>query len=206
MSNGTVLRDVGETLKQFVKSNIPEFQDDNCISFNSPADMETATAPRLSLFLYQVTENAYLRNGEREYVAGTDNQMEYPPLTLDLYYLMTPYAQNRETELIILERLLGLFHNQAVLQGTALQGNLAADGNEQLRVVPHHLTLEELNKLWERFSNKSFKLSASYRVTPVRIPSGKTETVVKVEQRKIVLHQGADIEKSPVLEEYIPKT
>ena len=195
MNSGTVLRDVNETLRQLLKTNIPEFTDDNGITFDSPGDVEVSNTPRLSVFLYQVAENPHLRNNEREYTVGTNNQMAYPPVTLDLYYLITPYAQNRETELIILERLIQLFYDQAGLEGPVLQGNLAATGNNKLRIVPHNLALEELHRLWEGFPNKPFKLSLSYLVTPVKIPSGRVETVPTVAKRKIILHHGSGTEE-----------
>lgn len=187
MENFTIIRDVGETLKALLRDNIAELNNDNCFTYNSPAEMESPAAPKLSLFLYQITENSDFKTGVRE-PTGENSIWRYPPLVLDLYYLLTPYAQDREAEIIILERLADLFHNHAVLNGAELQGQLAASGNETLKLVPSSLSFDQLNKLWERFPNKPYKLSLSYLVTPVRIPSDKTEEVRIVAEKVLNVH------------------
>jgi hypothetical protein len=72
-----------------------------------------------------------------------------------------------------------VLYDNSVLRGDLLKGGLKGAGNEEIRVVPNNLTFEEINKLWERFPNKPFKLSASYILSPVRIPSGKPIEIIK---------------------------
>jgi hypothetical protein len=168
----TVLRDVSNTLKELLQSNIPELNiSQNSIVFDSPADIEPAGSTMLSIFLYQILENGFLRNAELKPIDMT--RMRYPPLNLDLYYMFTPYAKDIETELLVMEGLMQIFHDISVLKEDLLRGDLVASGNEEIRVVPNNITFEEINKLWERFPNKSYKLSASYILSPVSIPSAK---------------------------------
>lgn len=191
MAGYTVLRDAGETLKKLVMKNIQELSDESSVLFVSPAEMEAATTPKLSIFLYRASENSHFRNAERE-VSGTvaiKQKMLYPPLAMDLAYLFTPYAQNRETELIIMERLMQTFYDYAALRGDILQGCLRETGNNELRIVPNTLSLEDLNKLWGIFPNKAFKLSASYMLTPVRIPSSRETTVTRVAEKEIDVYR-----------------
>jgi len=183
MGSFTVLRDVCNTLKKLLKDNIPQLSDENSIVFDSPADIESANTNRLSVFLYQISENSHLRNTEP--IPKGTNQMYYPPLTVDLFYLFIPYAQSRETEFIILERLMQIFHDNSVLKEQMLQGNLKANGNDEIRVVPNSLTLEELNKLWGTFPNKAYKLSVSYMLTPVRIPAEKEIDFTRITEKII---------------------
>ena len=190
MGSFTLLRDVGETLKKLLKKNINEISDENSIIFDSPADIESAATAKLSVFLYQIMENTHLRNAEPIPIGTT--QMRYAPLTVDLFYLFTPYAQNRETETIILERLMQIFHDNSVLKGQMLQGNLKASGNDEIRVVSNGLTLEELNKLWGMFPNKSYKLSVSYMLTPIMIPSEKAYDIKRVVEKDIDLYMIGD--------------
>lgn len=182
-----IIRDVGESLKKFLQQKISELSDENSIIFDSPADIEPAANTRLSIFLYQIVENSFLRNVESEPV-GID-QMRYPPLTLDLHYLFTPYAKNRETELIILERLIQVFHDNAVFKGKMLTESLKGSGNEEIRVVPETFKFEDINKLWERFPNRAFKLSVSYILTPVTIPSEITIKIKRVVEKDMGLHR-----------------
>lgn len=173
----TILRDVGESVKELLRQKISELSDENTILFDSPADIEDTTIPKLSMFLYQIVENGHLRNVEPK-STGID-QTRYPPLALDLYYIFTPFANNRETEVIILERIMQIFYDNAVIKGEMLALSLKESGNDEIRIIPNNLSFEELNKLWERFPNKNFKLSVSYILTPVKIPSEKPDTIIK---------------------------
>jgi hypothetical protein len=196
MAQTTVLRDVSSLMKYLLKSQITELTDDSSITFNSPAEIEETTTPKLSLFLFQVTENTQLRNCEPVYDPNTQ-QLIAPPVTMDLYYLFTPYANARETELVILENIIGLFQNQLILknidQGSeddqqeikSLQESLAATGNEDLRIVPMNVPLEELSRLWERFASKPYKLAVTYLVTPVRIPIGTAYSAPQIKEVKV---------------------
>ena len=184
----SVIKAIGESLQMLLKGNISELSADNAIIFDSPADIDSGTTPKLSIFLYQIKENSFLRNTESGPV-GTD-QMRYPPLIIDLHYLFTPYASNRETEFIIFEKVMQILFDYPVLRGNMLNESLNGNGNEEIRIVPNNISFEEINKLWERFPNKAFKLSTSYILTPVRIPSGKPiVTIKRVLEKDIEIHR-----------------
>ncbi len=190
----TVLRDVGITLRELLQSKIPELKvNQNSVVFESPADIVPTGSTIMSVFLYQIVENGFLRNIEPEPIDIT--QMKYPPLTLDLYYMFTPYAKDRETELLVIEELMQFFNDTSVLKENVLRGNLVASGNNEIRIIPNNITFEEINKLWERFPNKSYKLSASYILSPVRIPSAKDPAkITRVVKKEInVYRQEADM-------------
>ncbi len=183
-----ILKDVGETLKALLQQGISELSADDSITFDSPADIESTTTPKLSVFLYQIVESSYLRNTGSEPV-GID-RMRYPPLTLDLHYIFTPYAKNREIELIILEKLMQIFYDSPVLREEMLMGSLKGSGNDEIRIVPDNLTLDDVNKLWERFPNRAFKISPSYILTPVRVPSGRPPVrISRVMEKDIDLYR-----------------
>ena len=179
---------IGDSLRTLVQKKVAELPDENAIVLDSPADIEPNSITKLSVFLYQIVENSYMRNAEPRFLDL--ERMQYPPLLVDLYYLFTPYAKNRETELIILEKLLQIFHDNAVLKKELLKDSLKACGNDEIRVVPNNISFEEINKLWERFPNKPFKLSVSCILTPVRIPSDRQPSVFKrVVQKEIDVHE-----------------
>jgi len=182
MANFTVLRHVNEALKKILKEGISELSDENSITFDSPAEIESTISPRLSVFLYQILENTYLRNAEAIPVGTT--QMQSPYLVVDLLYLFTPYAQDRETEIMILEKLMQIFYDKSVLR----EDQLKKSGNEEIRIIPNSLSLEELNKLWGIFPNKPFKLSVSYMLTPVRIVLEKIYSISRVTEKEIKLY------------------
>ena len=141
----TVFRDVSITLKELLQSKIAELNiSQNSVVFESPADIEPTGSTMLSVFLYQILENGFLRNVEPKPIDTT--RMRYPPLNLDLYYMFTPYAKEIETELLVMEGLMQIFHDISVLRGDLLRGDLVASGNDEIRIVPNNITFEEINK------------------------------------------------------------
>ncbi len=179
----TVIRDVSETLKTLIQDNISELASSNRVVFESPAELSPGAQPHLSMFLYKVRYNKYLRNEQR--VRTGPNQIQDKPLVLDLMYLMTPFSNNTETELIVIEKLMSLFYDNAVLRDDQLEGDLVANGNEALRIVPDDLSVDEIEKLWTAFPNKAYRLSVPFLVSPVCIPSSRFKTVPPVIQRDV---------------------
>ncbi len=171
MGNSTVIRDVNETLKKLIRKNVPDLNSEDSVIFDSPADVPASQTAKLAVFLYRIVENTSLRNTPPESIGST--QIKWPPLALDLNYLFVPFAQNKETELIIMERLMQTFFDYSVLKGDVLHANLSKSGNTEIKIVSNNLTLDDLNKLWSTFQNKSFQLSTAYMLSPVRIPTAK---------------------------------
>jgi len=86
-----LIRDVSESLKKLLRNNIEELRGENEITLNSPADIELSpNQSGLSLFLYTIQENPHMKN--RQVVQIDPDTSQYPPLGLDLYYLLTPYS------------------------------------------------------------------------------------------------------------------
>lgn len=164
MANLTILLEIGDILKNLLKDKSTVLSE-NEINFKSPGEIGTGLQKQLSIFLYKIVENSYLRNTEPKPVGTT--KMQYPPLILDLYYILIPYTNNnnKATELIILAEVIQTLYDNQIL-------NIDTE-NDKIKVVPNSLTLDDLNKLWGIFPEKSYKLSASYILTPVRIPSAR---------------------------------
>ncbi len=175
-----VLRDVRNTLKKIIRESIDDLSDEGAVIFESPGDIDDSNTTRLTAFLYHIVDNAQLRNSQAAY--PSNNQKQSPPLTLDLHFLFVAYAQDREKEIIVMEQLMRLFHDNAVLRGDVLEGGLEESGNDEIRIEPQTLSLDDLNKLWSTFPNKAFKLSKSYLITPVQIPSEVIEDVTRVSE------------------------
>lgn len=183
MADGIVLRDINKTIKKLLQQNITELSDDAAIIFDSPGDIEDSNSTRLIAFLYHIIENSHMRNTPPIYPSYTEKQPT--PLILDLYFMFVPYAKTRETEIIVMEKLMQIFYDNAVLRGDLLEDGLTSSGNDEIRIVPQTLSLDDLHKLWSTFQNKSFRLSKSYIITPVRVPSERREDVTRVTEKII---------------------
>lgn len=172
-----VLATVGKSLVELLKAQAGFAEGD--ISLKSPYD--AGQAGKIALFLYQVQEHAHLRNEPPEPVGET--ALRPPPLPLDLFYLVTPLAQEPETALRHLEAVMLAFHDHGLLRPPLLQASLVDAGNEVLHIVQQPLSLEDLNRLWGIFPGKPYRLSVAYQVTPVYVPSARTIPVKRVTER-----------------------
>ncbi len=183
MGNYTVFRDVHESLKSLIQSRVSELASSSTITYESPSELSPGATPLLSLFFFQLGYNASLRNTPPSR-SGLDTRVE-TPLLLDMMFLLTPFSNSKETELGILEKLSQTFYDTPVLRGDLLLGNLKEEGHEELRIVPHEMGLEEINKLWTSFANKAYRMGLVYTVTPVRINSSRSETFTRVISRNV---------------------
>lgn len=189
MSDYTAIADVGETLIELLRGNMQGLIPEDSIALVSPGEIEGKDNIRLSLFLYQVSENINLRNLKMENMGPS--RLKAPPLSLDLYYMLTSYpspgiqdrTERTGEEHSILGRAMQVLHDNSVLSGSVLRGSLFAHNNE-LRVVVTSLNLDDMTKIWSTFGDKSFRPSACYQVTPVRIESSRGKTVSRVTGRR----------------------
>lgn len=133
------------------------------------------TKNQINLFLYQSVLNAAWRNTDipRRVMPG---ETGYPPLALNLYYLITAYGQDNN-ELIsqfLLGRAVSVLHDHPVLGPTEISEALGAselqNQIERIRVTPQPLSLEEISKLWAGLQT-NYRLSAAYEAAVVLIDS-----------------------------------
>src|SRR5262245_7242744 len=181
--SASAIADVSETLLKVLRDKLTGLVAPDHVVLASPADIELDTSPWLGWFLYQIAENPHLRNEDPTRTQPT--QLEFAPTVVDLSYLAVPYAQSRDDELKIAGRVIQALAAQPVLRGAVLQRSLAGS-DEELRVVPHSPTMDELSRLWTTFPSKPYKLSLGYQVTPVKIASARAPLVVQpVQERQI---------------------
>lgn len=135
----------------------------------------------LSIFLYRVLENGDLRNRPLEQVS--QNKVRYPPLSLNLFYLITPLTRVAGNGHRLLTKAMQIFYDNAILKGSRLQGVLQ-DSTEELRLSLHPLSVEDISKLWSAFM-RPMRLSVSYEVKVVYIDSRREITGEQVRSKRI---------------------
>jgi len=175
---------VGETLISLLRDNIEELSNHESIVLASPREAREIGGVSLSIFLYQVLENVYLKNQEPQ-VTGPSS-FSFPPVALDLYYMLTAYpsenGQQTERTLqahLLMGRVIQVLNDNPILTGSVLRGNL--DPDEELHVTITSPTLDDLTKIWGTFQdNSSFLPSICYLITPVMIDSGREMSVQRV--------------------------
>ncbi len=146
----------------------------------------TADIPRdppiVTLFLYDIAEEATVRNRPRptDVVAGQLVSRK-PPLGLRLMYMVTAWAGDRPTEQLLLGRVLQTLHDDSILAGTDLAGTLAGTSAE-LRVSLAPLTLEDRARVWFAIS-KPYRLSVNYELRVTNIDATSTATAPAITER-----------------------
>jgi len=144
------------------------------IVFSNPTETAKNSSQRLSIWLYQVTENEFLKNQPAN-TGGPHTVTRDPPLVLNLFFLITPFAPSRDFDLLLLgSTMQTLYDNPIVLLRRPLEQVF-----EDLRIVLCRLTLEELTRIWEAL-REPYRLSVCYQVRVTHIDSRRTSQTARV--------------------------
>jgi hypothetical protein len=181
MSSSKVISEVSQLLKKILKDGMPTVS----VDVQSPVDLDDApNGVDLTLWLYQVTPNAYLRNAPNVRVRGEEFE-EITPLSLDLYYLLTPVVANEIDNQTILGRALQILYDNSVLPLRAVNDdgiNPPTEDVEELHINICQRSIEELAKVWEA-TQKPYRLSVCFEVRVVRIDSERRPPAGRVRDR-----------------------
>jgi len=145
----------------------------------------TATTATITLFLYQVTENAEMRNQVMRRLP--DGRESRQPVPLELCYLITAWAGRSSTQLSIESdeaaareesRLLGFvvqtLSDHALLTASQLSEadpeNPVFGPDDSVQIIFDPLSIEDHYRIWDA-SELGYRLSLTYRVRVVRIDS-----------------------------------
>jgi hypothetical protein len=144
--------------------------------------------PVLTLFLYEITEDPTVRNRPHERLLETDplGRQRYrvtkPPMPLVLRYLITPWANDRDTELLMIGRTLQVLYERQIRRGSDLSPELELDS---LAVTLAPLSLDERSRVWWAIQ-EPYRLSVNYeaRVIDLDVSDGVSEAQPPVRQRE----------------------
>ncbi|MGB5620379.1 MAG: DUF4255 domain-containing protein [Desulfobacterales bacterium] len=194
MSDFQAIGAVSTTLQRLLKDRmeLPSGVSSVQITLSTPGpdqgNGQTVEEPRINLFLYQVSENAALKNQEIP-GQGHPGSFGHPPLSLDLHYLLTAYGATSEPEVDILNEtlahyLLGsamrVLHDHPVIteqlttirppSGVTILEQSLHDAFEQVKLCLDPVNLETLSDVWSALT-LPYRLSAAYSVSVVQIES-----------------------------------
>jgi len=185
MSDYLVLDAVSKALRQILWDAFnadgvvrPIVGSEAAIVFSNPTETARDSGNRLSLWLYQITENEHVKNQPMlkartppAQVPGTPARetAQYPPMALNLFFLVTPFAQSGESDHLLLGKTMQILYDNA----TIFLEDAASNIFEELRVIFCRLTLEELTRIWESL-REPYRLSVCYLIRVTRIDSRRT--------------------------------
>ena len=138
--------------------------------------------PRVTLFLYDVVEEAATRNRAptTELVGGVLRTRKQP-LSLALYYMVTAWGGSRDTEQRMLGRVMQRMYDDAIIDGLELQGSLAGSA-AGLRVSLAPLRLDDRARVWWAIG-RPYRLSVNYEVRVIDIDATTTGSAAPVSVR-----------------------
>jgi hypothetical protein len=159
---------IGE-VTEMLRSLLGDFS----VTLDSPASLKSggeSQPAKINLYLYQVLENSFAKNQEWTTLDSGDQQ--FPPLSLDLYYLLTPYAADTVSAHRVLSQAMQVLHDHPNLAEDDLPPALRLT-LDRLSLSLQPMKLEELTRIWNSLQ-ATYRLSVSYRVSVVPIRSSLT--------------------------------
>jgi hypothetical protein len=180
MSNYTILSALSEALRSVLWQSYdadPVIRaivgSEDAIVFTNPTETARDSANRLSLWLYHLTENEFLKNQPPQRTNGRTQRET--PLALNLFYLLTPFAGSGQSDHLLLGLTMQtLFDNAILYLERPAEGELL-----ELRVVLCRLSLEELTRIWEAL-REPYRLSICYEISVTQVDSRRRTSASRV--------------------------
>jgi hypothetical protein len=126
-------------------------------------------------------ENGDMKNRQLE--PQNDSLLKYPPLFLNLFYLITPLTKSAENNHRLLGKVMQIFHDKGIVKDSELKGVLENTDTE-LRLILNPISMEDITKLWSSFL-RPYHLSVSYEVKVVEIDSERETGGERVRRKRI---------------------
>lgn len=197
MSDYRAVGGVMETLRTLLKDRM-EVPGVKVTAITPQADEkgQDAKANRVNLFLYRVTQNSSFRNQE---IPGQGHPAAYgfPPLGLDLHFLLTAYGTSTDTDgdnerqaHFLLGSAMRVFHDFGLITDNLVQVRGADVGKpvlhesligefEKIKLTADTISLEDLSKIWTALT-VPYRLSAAYQASVVLIESQRERSFPKL--------------------------
>jgi hypothetical protein len=169
MANILATHSVGNSLMTYLKNAYPEpFRTQQPFDFKVISCGELAEGPdprnTVTLFLFRITQDEYLR-GRR---IPSDPPHANPPLSIDLHYLLTVWADNALAEQTVLTWAMREIQMHPVLDSSALSPEAGWTPADVVQLIPAELSNDDLFRIWDLLQPK-YRLSISYVARVIRI-------------------------------------
>jgi hypothetical protein len=170
---------VSNTLRAYIENRFPDSSGPwVTIATRGKDDPGTFPDKQLSLLLYAVSENTYLRN---QGLRSTDEGFVAPPLAVTLFYLVTYGSSDAEQIQRRLSLVLQTFESSLQIGPPDLDPDLVGKV-DHLAVRLRALTPEELNRVWTGLS-LGMRLALFYEVDAALIEPLEPKTAGPVRER-----------------------
>ncbi len=197
MSDYRIVAAVTHTLSNIVQQAIQQAVPEAKVRVGPPRPSAPGSGPEVSLYLYQISPNAALRNSDLPMRSAQGAIIRQPLVAVELHYLLSFFGEQDFASELMAGKVLNLFH---VFPGIRAEEILrVADSNsfqngsngvklgpefETIEVTPEYLSIEELSKLWTVFFQMAHRLSLQYVATPVLVDADISPLQVPLARRR----------------------
>lgn len=165
-----MIADLDETIRQLLIAELPVKNGEIEINFDQPKREWSArlSRPTINFFLYDVRENATLRQHGWERMASVNGNnlahLKRTPFRVDCFYMMTTWASEPDDEHRLLSRALMSLFRFPILPEDRLVGSLKNPTFEIQTRLALHDKLTNPAEVWSSLDNE-LRPSISYIIT-----------------------------------------
>lgn len=173
MASYTAISSISKKIAELIqKELVPELiPSEEYIGFAGPNERDSLM---VGIFLYDIRESDEIKANQM--TIRDLNTMRYPPVYLNLYYMITAYAEGdilfrALREEMILGRIIRAFHDNSII--------VSEEGDIPVKIELMKMNMEEKTKIWN-FAGVPYKLSVFYKASPITIDSERIQKVTPV--------------------------
>lgn len=188
MAKHTAIADVGDTLVTLLKDRVGDPVDDSDVALASPADEGVGQDLRLTVYLYDVTQNEHLSNDRAR--PESTGRPAGASLVLDLHYLLTALpkesgARNKQTgqsldQHEVLGRAMQVLAENQIVREPDLDEDLGRE--DVLQITFESTDRREIIDVWGTFPETPYHPSVPFVVSPVVIETDRDAEPARVLQ------------------------
>lgn len=169
MANLFAIHSVGSSMMTYLRNAYPEpLRTDHPCEFRviSSGEIEESEnfGPAVTLYLYRVTIDEHLRNRPAHHRPHNPAL----PLSLNLHYLLSVWADSALAEHAILAWVMSELNQHPVLDSATLSPEAGWRPDDQVNIVPVELSTEDMMRIWDSLL-PNYRLSVPYIARVVRI-------------------------------------
>lgn len=194
MSNYLAIAVVTATLQGILQRAVSEAVPGARVRVGIPKYPSDPGGAEVSLYLYHVTPNPFLRNESLPWRASGGNLRQAPVVPLDLHYMVSFFGEERLESERMMGCVLGVLGAEQIISRELIDQTIQssswlelkesdlANEVDRIKVTPQYLSLDELSKLWTVLPQSTLRPSLQYRVSPLLIltDAGDGSTITAV--------------------------
>lgn len=175
MASATAIRDASHALRGILQTELSVLAfPPNTVRVES-IDLlpDPVPVPRVTIFLFNISENAFLKNRDALVTSAGPGAVETrpPPTVVDLDFMVCAWMTTTEEEHLVLGDVLRVLYDHPEIQPQALGPNWGPD--EQVQVTLTNPSIEDQSRIWTNFGFKRFKLALYYKLRVIPIASAR---------------------------------